>query len=114
MNTDRIEGAVKKVAGKVEGAVGDLTGHSDSQVEGRLRQAEGAVQETYGNVKETLRNSAESVGGMTEETIEAGARYYREGSQAVGRHVEENPLGAVLVAAAAGYALAWLIHGQRH
>jgi hypothetical protein len=40
-------------------------------------------------------------------------RYYAEGRRAVARPVESYPLTAVLVAALAGYGLAWLIHGRR-
>jgi len=43
--------------------------------------------------------------------LDEGRRYVSEGSRAVSRPVEENPLLAILMAGAAGYLLAYLIHG---
>ena len=40
-------------------------------------------------------------------------RYVRESQRAVTHRVTENPLLALFVAGVAGYALAWMIHGQR-
>jgi hypothetical protein len=40
-------------------------------------------------------------------------RYIREGQRAVTQRVAGNPLFALLMAGVAGYALAWLIHGER-
>ncbi len=40
-------------------------------------------------------------------------RYYREGSRAMSRQVEEQPMTALLIAGAVGFALAWLIFGRR-
>ncbi|WP_262268648.1 hypothetical protein [Microvirga yunnanensis] len=40
-------------------------------------------------------------------------QYYQEGQRAISQRTAENPLMSLLLAAAAGYALAWMIHGQR-
>ena len=48
MDKDRIVGSAKDFAGKVEGAVGDMTGDAKKQAEGRAREAAGTVQNLYG------------------------------------------------------------------
>jgi len=72
-----------------------------------------------------VRNVAESASDLARDTYETGARYVREGldrypeagryisegSRAVSRPVEQNPLMAIFAAGALGYLLAYLIHG---
>ncbi len=40
-------------------------------------------------------------------------QYYQDGRRVISQRTVENPLMSLLLAAAAGYALAWMIHGQR-
>jgi ElaB/YqjD/DUF883 family membrane-anchored ribosome-binding protein len=40
-------------------------------------------------------------------------QYYQEGRQVISQRTAENPLMSLLIAGAIGYALAWMIHGQR-
>ena len=40
-------------------------------------------------------------------------RYIREGQEAVTHRLTGNPLLSLFMAGVAGYALAWMIHGQR-
>src|SRR6266446_5030530 len=88
MDKDRIVGAAKDAAGKVEGAVGDISGDTKTQASGRAPDA------AVGYAKDAYENSGET---------------FREGSQAVAKKVQENPLGALLVAAGVGFALALLM-----
>ena len=48
MDKDRIAGAAKDAAGKVESAVGDLAGDAQTSASGRAREASGTVQNLYG------------------------------------------------------------------
>jgi ElaB/YqjD/DUF883 family membrane-anchored ribosome-binding protein len=78
-------------------------------------------------VRETLRDVADGASGAAREAYSRGEhytrqareqypeaeRYIREGQRAVTHRVTENPLLALFVAGAIGYALAWMIHGQR-
>ena len=57
VNKDIVEGKAKQVQGRLEDAVGDLTGNPDHDVKGKTRVAEGKLQEGYGNVKEALRET---------------------------------------------------------
>ena len=78
-------------------------------------------------VREALVDATDSISGAAGEVYRRGGdyarqaraqypeaeRYIREGQQAVTRHVTDNPLLALFMAGVAGYALAWMIHGQR-
>ncbi len=81
--SDEFDGAVNKVAGKVQGAAGDMLGDTKTSIDGRLREAAGKIQENYGA-------AAEQVRGFTEELTE---------------RIHETPLLAILAAAGLGYLL---------
>ena len=68
-------------------------------------QASGAAREVY--------NRGEHYARQAREQYPEAERYVREGQRAVTRRVTENPLLVLFVAGVAGYALAWMIHGQR-
>jgi uncharacterized protein YjbJ (UPF0337 family) len=93
MDKDRIAGSAKDIAGKVEGAVGDMAGDAKTQASGRAREATGTVQYLYGQAKDAA-NSGDT---------------FRDGSQAVAKKVQDNPLGALLIAGGIGFALAMLM-----
>jgi len=116
MDKDRIAGTAKDVAGKVEGAVGDMAGDTKTQASGRAREAAGTVQNLYGQakdtareVKDTARDATDAAVGYAKDAYENSGETFREGSQAVAKKVQENPLGALLVAAGVGFALALLM-----
>src|SRR6187551_2188729 len=94
MDKDRIAGSAKDLAGKVESTVGDMAGDAKTQAEGRAREAAGTVQNLYGYAKDAYDNSGDTV---------------RSGQQAVAKTVQDNPLGALLVAGGIGFALALLM-----
>lgn len=97
-------------------------------VESGGRQAsgeQGASEDLLGQAQERLRDVAENVSGMardaydrsrdyvrqTAERYPEAERLYRQGRHAVSDRVTESPWLAILAAGAAGYFLAWLIHG---
>ncbi|TXM68843.1 CsbD family protein [Methylobacterium sp. WL69] len=76
VDTDRITGAAKELGGKVQGAVGDLTGSKRDSVEGRAREAQGTAENLYGQAKDTVRDAADHVadtardlGGRVRDTV---------------------------------------------
>ncbi len=83
MNGDRVEGTVNKAAGRVQEAVGALTGNDEHRGEGVARQVQGAAQDLYGQACDQVK----------EVTGDLAAR------------VERNPLGALAVAGLVGYVL---------
>ena len=51
MTDDRVEGAVKKGAGKVQDAWGGLTGDTGTQAKGKANEAAGSVQDLVGQAR---------------------------------------------------------------
>ncbi len=112
MDKDRIAGSAKDFAGKVEGAVGDMADDAKTQAAGRAREASGTVQNLYGQAKDVARDATDAAVGYAKDAYENGGDTLRDGSQAVARKVQDNPLGAMLVAGGIGFALALLMTRQ--
>jgi uncharacterized protein YjbJ (UPF0337 family) len=87
MNTDKVEGMARNVVGKAQEGLGNLAGDSNNQAEGMARQVAGRAQETYGDVKDSAQDALRQVGSA----------------------VEKQPLLALLVAGAVGFALGSLL-----
>ncbi|HEY9219170.1 MAG TPA: CsbD family protein [Phenylobacterium sp.] len=83
----RAQGAANNTAGKVQDAIGALTGDLRTQAEGKLRQVQGKAQEAYGRVSER----AEVAGSQADEFI------------------RNKPYEAVAIAAGVGLILGLLI-----
>ena len=107
MDKDRIAGAAKDAAGKVEGAFGDLTGDAQTQASGNARQAAGTVQNLYGQAKDAVKDAADTATSYAKDALDSDM--YRDGTRAVTSQVKENPLGALLIAGGIGFALAMLL-----
>jgi len=109
MDKDRVAGSAKDFAGKVEGAVGDMAGDAKTQAEGRAREAAGTVQNLYGQAKDTARDVSEAAASYAKDAYDNSGETLRDSTQAVAKKVQENPLGALLVAGGIGFALALLM-----
>ncbi len=87
----------------------DPTEHLLDQVREALHdvaeQASGAARDMYSRGEYYARQAREQ--------YPEAERYIREGQRAMTQRVAGNPLLALLMAGATGYALAWMIHGQR-
>ena len=109
MDKDRIAGAAKDFAGKVEGAAGDLAGDAGAQASGRAREAAGTVQNLYGQAKDAAREAGEAAAGMAREAYENSGETIESGTKAVAKTVRDNPIGSLLVAGGIGFALALMM-----
>ena len=109
MDKDRIVGSAKDFAGKVEGAAGDITGDAKTQATGRAREAAGTVQNLYGQAKDVARDATDAAVNYAKDAYDSSGDTLRGGQQTVARTVQENPLGALLVAGGIGFALALLM-----
>jgi uncharacterized protein YjbJ (UPF0337 family) len=109
MDKDRIAGSAKDFAGKVEGTVGDIAGDAKTQASGRAREAEGTVQNLYGQAKDAARDAADTAMNYAKDAYEKPTETLRDGSQAIAKTVQENPIGALLVAGGIGFALALML-----
>ena len=83
MDKDRIAGSAKDFAGKVD----DIAG----QAKDAAREATDA---TVKHAKDAYENSGD---------------IFRDGSQAIAKKVQDNPLGSMLIAGGIGFALALLM-----
>jgi uncharacterized protein YjbJ (UPF0337 family) len=109
MDKDRIAGSAKDIAGKAEGAVGDITGNAQAQAAGRAREAAGTVQNLYGQAKEAARDAGDAAASYARDAYQNPGDTFRDGSQAMAKRVQDNPLGALLIAGGIGFALAMLV-----
>ncbi len=107
MDTDRIKGAGRELYGRGEEAVGALMGDKETRARGALDQVAGKAQGAMGRAGEAIR---ETVG----ETMESGRELFRshEGHMRGQGMMRTPPIGALLIAASAGFALAWMLHAR--
>lgn len=54
---DRMKATAKNVEGKVQEAVGEVTGNPQDKVEGKDKQAEAQVQHSVENVKDDIKKA---------------------------------------------------------
>ena len=109
MDKDRMAGSAKDFAGKVEGAVGDIAGDAKTQAAGRVREATGTAQNLYGQAKDAAREATDATVSYAKEAYENSGDTFRDGSQAMAKKVQDNPLGSMLIAGGIGFALALLM-----
>jgi uncharacterized protein YjbJ (UPF0337 family) len=109
MDTDRIVGSAKDFAGKVEGVAGEMAGDAKTEAMGRARETSGTVQNLYGQAKDAARTTTDAAIGYARDAYDNSGETFRDGSQAVAKKVQENPLGALLIAGGIGFALALLM-----
>jgi uncharacterized protein YjbJ (UPF0337 family) len=109
MDNDRIAGSAKEFAGRVEGAVGEMTGDAKTQASAKARETAGSVQNLYGQAKDAAREATDTATNYAKDAYQAGEDTFRDGTQAIAKKVQDNPLGALLVAGGIGFALALLM-----
>lgn len=86
MNTDRLEGAAKTLAGQAQEGFGNLVNDDQHRAEGLARQAAGRVQEVYGEARD----------------------YAHHAGERVVRVVEQQPLTSLLAVGALGFVIGLL------
>jgi uncharacterized protein YjbJ (UPF0337 family) len=115
MESDRIAGSAKDFAGKVESTVGDIAGDAKTQAAGSIREATGTAQNLYGQAKDATREATDAAVNYAKDAYENSGDTFRDGSQAIVKKVQDNPLGSMLIAGGIGFALAlWLTRPPRH
>jgi ElaB/YqjD/DUF883 family membrane-anchored ribosome-binding protein len=107
------------------------SGGSGSDLIGQAKEVLGTIAakapEVVGQAKDTLGDAATTASNLAREAYEQGQRYarqaaerypeteryYRQGRQAVREYAPENPIWTLLLGAAVGYGIAWMIHHER-
>ena len=105
MDEDRIAGTAKDETGKLERAVGDMAGDAGTRAADSIRQVAGEVEDLYGQAKGAARDATDAASGYAKQVY----RQSRDSSEAVGKLVQNNPLGSLLIAGSIGFALALLM-----
>ena len=120
MDEKRITGAAKEFGGRVQGAIGDVTGDRETRAKGTANEAEGNVENLYGQAKDALRDVADQASDLTQGALKQGRdafpdaeRAYRQGADTVTSYAKESPLMMAAMAGALGYLLAMVVHGRR-
>ena len=75
-------------------------------------QASGASGGVADQAKDALKSVSDRASDTFDDVSRQGARYYRQGTQAVG-NVDSGTMTAMFIAGSIGFGLAWLIFGQR-
>src|SRR5882724_7614850 len=80
-----------------------------TQAAGSVREATGTAQNLYGQAKNTAREATDAAVSYAKDAYENSGDTFRDGSQAIAKKVQDNPLGSMLIAGAIGFALALLM-----
>jgi hypothetical protein len=95
----------------------DQQGHpeqgSTEQVLDQVREALNDVARSASEVVGTVYRRGEHFARQAGERYPEARQYARKAQRLVTRHTTRNPLLSLFVAGAFGYALAWMIHGER-
>ncbi len=57
VDKDRVDGSAKNIGGKLKEGVGNVTGDSKMQTEGKADQGEGKIQNTIGGIKDSIKEA---------------------------------------------------------
>ena len=79
------------------------------QAAGRAREAAGTVQNLYGQAKDAARDAADAAVDYAKDAYDNSGDTIRGGQKAMAKTVQDNPLGALLIAGGIGFALALLM-----
>jgi uncharacterized protein YjbJ (UPF0337 family) len=109
MDKDRIAGSAEDFACKLESAVGDIAGDAKIEAAGRVREATGTAQNLYGQAKDAAREATDAAVSYAKDAYENSGDTFRDGSQAIAKKVQDNPLSSMLIAGGIGFALALLM-----
>lgn len=106
MDENRLEGAARQVGGKVQSAIGAVTGDEKSKAQGYIDDAAGSAQQTYGKIKDTVRGAA---GDYADQAADYGSQLLDQIEDAgdyIAEQVDQRPVTAILIAAAVGFLVA--------
>jgi uncharacterized protein YjbJ (UPF0337 family) len=112
MDKDRIVGSAKDFAGRAEGTIGNMAGDARTEAQGRAHEAAGAAQNLYGQAKDAARDAKDAAMGYAKDSYDKSGDTFRDGTQAIAKGVQENPLGSLLIAGGIGFALALMMTRQ--
>jgi ElaB/YqjD/DUF883 family membrane-anchored ribosome-binding protein len=121
MDQSRAREIAKDATEQVGNTVNETAQRVGEQVQPALDQAKAAVQDLANRASETGRQAMDRAGefieGAAPQASQVASNLYDQGSRSgeyVRQYAAEQPLAAMLIAGAIGYALGYLIHGARN
>ena len=72
MDENRVEGTVRKAAGKLQEGVGHLTGDAEIQAKGMANEIRGSAQDLYGQVQDSASELVRSTGDAVGNSLKSG------------------------------------------
>lgn len=106
MDQDRITGAARQAGGKIEGALGSLTGDAKTEARGNVNDAMGSAENTLGQAKDAVRDAAGRLSGQAGDYGNQVLDQVEEAGDYLAETIEQRPLTALLVAAGVGFLIA--------
>lgn len=106
MDEDRFKGAAQQAGGKIEGAIGSMTGDQKTKAEGYVDDVAGSAQRTYGQAKDAVRDT---VGRVSDQAGDYGSQVLdqiEEAGDYLADTIEQRPIVSLLIAAGVGFLIA--------
>lgn len=106
MDEDRFKGAAQQAGGKIEGAIGSMTGDAKTQAQGYADDVAGSAQRTYGQAKDAVRDTASRVSDQAGDYGSQVLDQIEEAGDYLADSIEQRPIIAVLIAVGVGFLIA--------
>jgi ElaB/YqjD/DUF883 family membrane-anchored ribosome-binding protein len=117
MDEERVEVTVMDTVEKIGNDASDLAARTQAGVQGALEKASAVAQDVSAAAPRLAPQAGEIIKGVAcnaaNQAGEAANALYRQGANAQGyvsRYVAEQPIAALLIAAAFGYGIGYLVH----
>jgi ElaB/YqjD/DUF883 family membrane-anchored ribosome-binding protein len=79
------------------------------RIAGSAKDFAGKVDDIAGQAKDAAREATDATVKYAKDAYENSGDIFRDGSQAIAKKVQDNPLGSMLIAGGIGFALALLM-----
>jgi ElaB/YqjD/DUF883 family membrane-anchored ribosome-binding protein len=79
------------------------------RIAGSAKDFAGKVDDIAGQAKDAAREATDATVNYAKDAYENSGDIFRDGSQAIAKKVQDNPLGSMLIAGGIGFALALLM-----
>lgn len=102
VDENRISGTARNIGGKVESAVGNVTGDTKLQAEGMADKVAGKAQQTVGQAADKVRDISSQAGDYGSQLLDQVEEY----GDMLAEQVDARPITSVLLALGVGFLIA--------
>jgi ElaB/YqjD/DUF883 family membrane-anchored ribosome-binding protein len=113
MDEERVEAKAMDAVERIGDAAGDLAPGTQANVQSMIEKGSAVARDLSAAGTRMAGQASEVIKTAANQAGDAASALYRQGADAggqVNRYVAEQPMTALLIAAALGYGLAYLIH----